>query len=72
MRLSTEIIKFDDAGATDDHPVDGINMGQIRRWFDKIEKYEAALRNIADSCPATQEVTLAHQMAEEAEEALRG
>ena len=38
--------------------------------FNKAAIYEAALRKIADLCPATQEMTLAHQMAEEAEEAL--
>jgi hypothetical protein len=46
--------------------------GVYPAWFDKVTRYEAALRKIADMCPATQEVTLAHQMAEEAEEALRG
>jgi hypothetical protein len=40
------------------------------KQFDKVARYEAALRKIADMCPATQELTLAHQMAQEAEEAL--
>lgn len=42
MRLSTEIIKFDDAAAADDHPVTGITMGHIRRWFDEAEQNELA------------------------------
>ena len=37
---------------------------------DEIERLRAALQRIADWCPATQEMTLAHQMADEAQAAL--
>jgi hypothetical protein len=47
MKLSTEIINFDDAGANDDHPVKGITMGHIRRWFDAVEEAEAACVELA-------------------------
>jgi hypothetical protein len=36
----------------------------------RIEALEAALRSIANKCPATCDMTLAHEMAQEAEEAL--
>ena len=36
----------------------------------RIEALEAALRSIAGKCPATCDMTLAHEMAEEAEAAL--
>ena len=45
---------------------------EIESQFDKVTKYEAALRNIANKCPATCDMTLAHEMAQEAEDALRG
>ena len=44
--LSTEIISFDDAGAEDDHPVKGITMGHIRRWFDRVEQLHVALEAV--------------------------
>lgn len=47
MRLSTEIISFDDAGADDDHPVEGITMGHIRRWLDAVEEAEGARGELA-------------------------
>ena len=37
---------------------------------DEIERLRRALQTIVDWCPATQEITLAHQMAEVAENAL--
>lgn len=51
-KLSTEIISFDDAGADDDHPVKGITMGHIRRWFEQAEEYEVRLRIIAEAAAA--------------------
>jgi hypothetical protein len=55
VKLSTEIIGFDDAGAGDDHPVKGVTVGHIRRWFDQVEKlhgdlraYEITFRRIAE------------------------
>jgi len=51
-KLSKEIITFSDAGAPDDHPVKGITMGHIRRWFDVVEEYEARLRIIAEASSA--------------------
>ena len=36
----------------------------------RIEALEAALRSIANKCPVTCDMTLAHEMAQEAEEAL--
>lgn len=50
-RLSTEIINFDDAGADDDHPVKGITMGHIRRWFDRAEEFELARAELAALIP---------------------
>ncbi len=38
--------------------------------LDEIGRLRAALKRISNWCPATQEMTLAHQMAEEAEDAL--
>lgn len=37
---------------------------------DEIERLREALQRISDWCPATQEITLAHQMADEAQAAL--
>lgn len=42
----------------------------IDRLLARIETLEAALRSIANKCPATCDMTLAHEMAQEAEEAL--
>lgn len=43
---------------------------ELEEAYADLAKAMAALRRIADMCPATQEMTLAHQMAQEAEEAL--
>jgi hypothetical protein len=67
-RLSTEIIRFDDAGAGDDHPVKGITMGHIRRWFEQVEEYEVRLLIIADAASERglldPTLRLAHKFAE--------
>lgn len=38
----------------------------------EIERLRAALQSISDKCPATCDMTLAHEMAQVAEDALRG
>ena len=47
---------------------------ELGRQIDELEaeneRLREALTRISDWCPATQEMTLAHQMAQEAEEAL--
>lgn len=86
MKIS--ILEFDDQGASDDEPVKGVTMGDIRAWHDSYAELEsdahrdyqaleaengrlrATLQTIARWCPATQEITLAHMMAEEAQAAL--
>lgn len=48
----------------------GLGEAENERLERIITKLQAALRQIADWCPATQEMTLAHEMAQEAEDAL--
>ncbi len=44
----------------------------MERAAEEIERLRAALQSIADKCPATCDMTLAHEMAEDAETALQG
>lgn len=39
--MSRPLLDFDDAGAPDDDPAKGVTVGDIRRWFDEIERLEA-------------------------------
>jgi hypothetical protein len=48
----------------------GLGEAENERLERLVTKLQAALRRIADSCPATQEMTLAHEMAQEADAAL--
>jgi hypothetical protein len=48
----------------------GLGEAENERLERLVTKLQAALQQIADWCPATQEMTLAHEMAQEAEEAL--
>lgn len=86
--MKVSILEFDDPGASDEEPVKGVTMGDIRSWYDSYAELESdahrdyqaleaengrlreTLRRIAGWCPATQEITLAHTMAEEAQAAL--
>lgn len=45
-------------------------VAYVRGLEKRIDALEAALRSIANKCPATCDMTLAHEMAQEAEEAL--
>ena len=49
--------------------IDGL-CTKIIEQRDRIWALEAALRSIANKCPVTCDMTLAHEMAEEAEAAL--
>ena len=40
------LLDFDDAGAQDDHPARGVTVGDIRAWFDEIERLRQALREL--------------------------
>lgn len=48
----------------------GLGEAENERLERMTTKLQAALHRISDWCPATQEMTLAHEMAQEAEDAL--
>jgi hypothetical protein len=48
----------------------GLGEAENERLERLVTKLQAALHRISDWCPATQEMTLAHEMAQEAEAAL--
>lgn len=48
----------------------GLGEAENERLERLATKLQATLRRISDSCPATQEMTLAYEMAQEAEDAL--
>jgi hypothetical protein len=43
-RTKKSLLDFDDAGASDDEPVKGVTVGDIRAWFDERERFRAALQ----------------------------
>lgn len=41
------LLDFDDPGASDDEPAKGVTMGDIRAWFDQMDRLRAALQPFA-------------------------
>lgn len=41
------LLDFDDAGAQDDRPAEGVTVGDIRAWFDQMESMRLALAPFA-------------------------
>ena len=40
-----DLLEFDDAGAQDAEPAKGVTVGDIRAWFDEIERLREGLQD---------------------------
>lgn len=47
--LMRRLLDFDDTGATDEEPVKGVTVGDIRAWFDEMERMKAEINLLTGS-----------------------
>jgi hypothetical protein len=60
--MTRPLLDFDDAGAQDDHPAKGVTVGDIRAWFDEIERLRKTIVRAKDALIDGQSTQWVHDL----------